>query len=1003
MPKGDAAAGPTRTATIPVPEAGTGSGEIGFFDASGRRVRRLTGFGEPFYLSPSADDRFLVTDRAIGRVLELDVNGTVFWSWDCPPGVQHPDKARLLSNGHVLLQSERSATEIDREGNVLWASDPLPPGIVLTGLARLADGSTVFVTNLESGPVLQAAPGGSHPVPLRLDELQSVRLSLRGEPEAAGASAFLLWSHDLAVVHRARIVGDRVVLEDITYPLPLTWTLSSDPRWGQVGISDSFTIRHHRTDGDREFQVPYAPLGALYLPESALYAVSYVRVPSVAWPETWLSGASSQRFPWRRLGLFILVAVAVVGFLSFLRFRKGRGATAFQQPPAPSDVPRPAAAVEPGASPSWSVRARRLLASLLPPTLFIAGIGLAFHGVRLLRNDFQDFHLQWVSFLGGGVLVATVAFTWWRARTHDLDSFWAGVATAPPVKPRVLQALGAGCPVLIAGLVVLYRLRSAPGRDVDATCLWIALHVVLLGMTALAFAGDFRIRWLSRHTALLVPLAAGAVTLFLRLRDVPANIHFDFSYCALSALEFLDGRLPSPFTPGFVPVPVFGFLPEALGLALVGPGEIGFRLGAALAGLTGILAVYILGTLYRGARTGLFAAILLAGALPWIHFSRLPSNGVSAVAGLWMVALFALAVRSGHPGWWLVSGSVAGWCFYLWPSSRVSAVACFFGGLLLAARAPSAARRRWYGPPLMALAFAVWLVPLIPMWIASPNLALPRAQESLEVYKPGEGFHADRLRTSFGRPLANSVGWLFAVPDQSTQGSMSPGLNEAEAALFAVGVGLALAAGFSLNVLLLLYLFLVFLTLGAFAGSPPWYTRLLPSLPVACILAGHAAATLLELLPLPGTRTRAVLTALAAGALLWLSPGTNLPRYIDYEGTKRHVWEPTAIGRRLRTLAPGRRTYLITTCRADWSFSLRERPPRLGEMLPFLWGLEVAEVRDLEEILPLPPGPKAVIVPTSRVAADLPVLKKLYPAARTEDLPNGMGGSWAQILIIDAP
>ena len=50
-----------------------------------------------------------------------------------------------------------------------------------------------------------------------------------------------------------------------------------------------------------------------------------------------------------------------------------------------------------------------------------------------------------------------------------------------------------------------------------------------------------------------------------------------------------------------------------------------------------------------------------------------------------------------------------------------------------------------------------------------------------------------------------SAGWFFTTPDQSSQGSMSPALNTAEATLLVAGVAVALAAGFSLNVLLLLH------------------------------------------------------------------------------------------------------------------------------------------------------------------------------------------------------
>ena len=285
--------------------------------------------------------------------------------------------------------------------------------------------------------------------------------------------------------------------------------------------------------------------------------------------------------------------------------------------------------------------------------------------------------------------------------------------------------------------------------------------------------------------------------------------------------------------------------------------------------------------------------------------------------------------------------------------------------------------------------------------MASPNLALPRAQESLEVYKPQGGLDHDRLRASFGRPLAMSAGWFFTTPDQSSQGSMSPALNTAEAMLFTLGVAVALAAGFSLNVLLLLHVALVLLVLGAFAGSPPWYTRMLPSLPVACVFMGAAVAALLESLRLPNVRWRAAVLAAAAAAALALSPAANLRRYVEYEGERRTMWEATALGRRLRTIGPGRTVYIVTTGRSDWSLNVNgERPARLGEMLPLVWNLHLVEIRELEEAGALAAGPKAIVVPKERIAADLPRLLAAWPSARVEDLP-GVDGPWARILLID--
>jgi len=557
---------------------------------------------------------------------------------------------------------------------------------------------------------------------------------------------------------------------------------------------------------------------------------------------------------------------------------------------------------------------------------------------------------------------------------------------------------GAGAVSL--GMVVLYRWRAGRAPEAGSASLWVALHIAVLGMCVASFRGRPRLSALRDHAPLLVPLAAALVTHLYALTDVPTNIHFDFVWSSMSALELLDGRLASVFQPGFVPVPVVGLIPEMIGFLLAGPTEVGFRLGPALAGISGVLAAYILGTAWRGRATGLFGAIFLAGAVPWIHFSRMSTTGVSAVAGLWLLALFALALKTGQPGWWLAGGWVAGWCFYLWPSARAAPVAVFLAGILLAFRSPRAAARRWFGPPLMALAFAVWIVPLVPAWMAMPDLALPRAQESLDVFKPQGGLDTERLKAAFGRPLAQSAGWFFSIPDTSSQGSMSPALNTEEATLLVAGLALALVAGFSVNVLLVLYVVIVILALGAFATSPPWYTRLLPSLPVACVLMGFAMATLLDFLRLSGRKLRGVMLALAAAAALAFSPAANLRRYVRYEREQRPMWEATAIARQLHEIARGRTAYLVTTGRADWELDVRQRPPRLGEMLPWVWDLHLVEVRELDDALPFPPGPKVVVVLAERAERDLPRIRAAYPEARIREVPD-VNGPWARFLLID--
>jgi hypothetical protein len=979
--------------TIAVPGDGAPAGEVGFFDATGRRLGRLTGLGEPAHLAPAGGDRFLVLDRATGRLLELDPDGHVTRSQACPPTNPHPDRVALLGNGHVLFVSDSRATETDASGAAVEEFEA-PNGVHLLGAARLPDGSTIFSTTEEPEPILRRAAGAKTYTRVPLGEgFASARYSLRLEPDVPSSTGFLLWHHDFTTVWRMALEDGRLVRKGF-FSMPLVWKVTADAT-GIVGISDSFEIRRAGLDGSSvRFRIPFAPLGAVYLPGRDLYAVSYVRVPAGAWPETWLAGRSRTRFPWRRFALFLL-AGAAAGAAVFL----ARGRPPEPPPGAAGGQAPEAAAPPPAAADSPLHRILRRAAAYVPLVLAVAALALIHAGVARLD---AEFHPERDAPLLAGFSLAILAAVWERVASGRKDPYWRAVLAAPAEDRRLLLALLGGAAAFAGGLALLYRWRAAKAPEADAASLWAALHVLFFGMVAASFRGRLRLRTAVReHWPVVVPLAAASVTLFYRLLDVPTNVHFDFVYTSYSALELLDGRLASIFQPGYVPVPVIGLLPETAGFLLAGPTELGFRLGPVLAGISGVLAVYVLGTAWRSRAAGLLGAIFLAGTTPWIHFNRMSATGVSATAGLWLVAFFALALKTNRAGWWLLGGWVAGWCLYLWPASRVAPVACFLAGLLLALRSVRATARRWAGPPLMALAFLLWVVPLLPAWVANPNLAMPRAQESLEVYKPRGGLNDERLRASFGRPLALSAGWFFATPDQSSQGSMSPALNAYEATLFAAGVAFALVAGFSLNVLLLLDIALVLLVLGAFAGSPPWYTRMLPSLPIACTLMGAAAAALLEFLRLRVAAARRIALSLAVLAALALSPVANLRRYVAYESEDRPLWEATALGRKLRTLGVGRTVYIVSTDRSDWELNVNgERPPRLGEMLPFVWSLHLVEIRELDDDPGLPAGPKAIVVPRERISADVPRLLARWPRARVETVP-GVGGPWAKILLVD--
>jgi 4-amino-4-deoxy-L-arabinose transferase-like glycosyltransferase len=580
------------------------------------------------------------------------------------------------------------------------------------------------------------------------------------------------------------------------------------------------------------------------------------------------------------------------------------------------------------------------------------------------------------------------------------------VASRPRLTCRGSSAVAAL--LLVGGCVALFILVDRNVPISHQAGLWAMLLTITAATAMLSPVAGWRppavIDW-RFWTSLALPVGISAVTLLYRLPEIPIHLHFDHVYYATAALDFIEGRFQSIWDFGFVPAPIIGLVPSMAGLVLAGPGEVGFRLGSALYGLTGVVAVAILGRCYRDRRTGFLAALLLAGSVPFVHFSRTGAAGDATTTALWTLTFFALAVRKGSPGLWILAGMASGYCFYLWPGSRIAVVACALGGILIGLRSPRSVARRWYGPLLMLAAFAVWIVPLVPTWLEHPKTMFPRAEQSLEVYKPSTGFDADRFSESFGEPFARSLGWFFATPDHSTHGTISPGCNQFEATLLAVGMVIVLIEGFSLNVVLGIYLVVGLLVMGAFGDSPPWYSRLVPTIPIAVLLMARALVGALDLLALERDRLRALALVAVTIAVVVMSPAFNMRTYIRAEETGRGV-PPlntmTVVGRQLRDLGPGYHHYLVITKNLEWSCDGDRANGFFGVLLPYIWDLHVGEIRDLGTRLPLPPDEAAtVVLQMDRIDEDLPTLRQWYPEAEVEVLYDRRGRARAGIVVID--
>ena len=975
----NAVAGGERPSEIRLGPDAAAAGEIVVCDRAGTPIRRLVGLGRRLDLTVSGPDELLVSDPTRGQVLRVKSDGTVLARLELPVRDQRR-AVRVTNDGGMLVAAgQEGVLEFDGSGELRRQIPPPVQDLFASAAIGLADGSLLMLFHRHDEGLfrlfhLPAGDDVANEVVLPVEEgelrgftavrwlLDANGLVLRYDQ---GCQVFSIQESPLSFAHRESL--------ELHHPLFVSLLDAGDV---VVSEGDHFIRRFRKGVSQDSFQVVHGPTSAVFMPAQQLYLIAYDHVEDQVWPDWRQALERAPPFPWVRFSLWILGGAAASGLLIS---RVGR------QCRRQHDGMGTAQGV-PGSSPTGCRIDARLAV-----TLVLSGIALAGYGDHLMRSEVG---LGWLAPYVLGALLAGVVCRLARPRSAGAD--W--LCASGIVGPWRLALWLAGIGVAGSALVFFWGYREI--HYADRVGLWTALIVIVLAVCA----GNPRTYWksVSGHLPyLVVPLLVGLVTVGYRLRDVPANCHFDFTLYVLSGLDVLDGLCRSIWDNGFVPVPVIGTLPEMLGTVIAGRTELGFRLGNAVFCLSGVVAVYVLGTVLRGRVAGMLAGILTAGNLAFFHFARLPSNGVSAVAALWVLALVAAALKSGSWRLWTLCGLMSGFTFLLWPVARVGPVAVYGFAVLVTLVHFGRARRHWLGPVMLAVAFLVVMSPVLPTWFRAPMLALPRVNESMTVLNAAEGWRTGPLVESFGEPLLRSFSWFFNGYDMSTQGSLSPAFNSLESVLFSVGLVVIVFEVFSASTLLLVFLGVTLVTCGAWAGSPPWYTRLLPTAPIAALLMALALDSILAWIR--SRRSRAVsLVALAIvtlGAIV--SSQHNFIRYLRYEtGATSHypMMEMVAIGRRMRELGPDYDFYLVTTHRPDWQVRYSSR---FGELLPFIWGLRVGEVRDPLRSLPAKgERPLAIFLQAARADQDLATVREAYQRVEVEEVKAFSGEIRAVLAVI---
>jgi len=494
----------------------------------------------------------------------------------------------------------------------------------------------------------------------------------------------------------------------------------------------------------------------------------------------------------------------------------------------------------------------RSLAEFFPDFVLQRAPGLADYA-RWLTNDLLMLALilTIIGGLGFGLLAPS-----WRGVADE--SRTPRPRSAKPEKsdgrPRLLLAAGGAG----AFLTLLYLWM----RPEENALLWIVWFLALVSLMAGLILFD-RQRTQSPSDApapqsgwigILIVLAVAALLFGWRLATMPLPLDNGLSEFGLTALALATGRVDGFFLPGPEGLPFLSHWLTALFMFIGDNVLLELRLSGLIAGLTTVMAVWLLGReifLRRplrgqdddsleddGGWIALLAAALLALGYATIHFSRLPHYIEPAA---WGTLGFWLLLRGLRVGSWLNVGASAlllGLAALVAPSGLTFVAAGLLWWLGVAILRPALAGgtgRHFYA---WLLALFATVAPVLGAWLNTPArlIAYLRAPALMDAiaFTPGTMlFGLNLRRTLFAFNYAADTSSVFGLPTHLLHSLLAPLLVLAIGALL---VNLDTWAGWSL----LSWMAAGVIIAAALSPRAPFAPLLTPLLPAVALAMAFA-------------------------------------------------------------------------------------------------------------------------------------------------------------------
>ena len=373
------------------------------------------------------------------------------------------------------------------------------------------------------------------------------------------------------------------------------------------------------------------------------------------------------------------------------------------------------------------------------------------------------------------------------------------------------------------------------------------------------------------------------VAIFFRLwnlDETPPGLHDDSAYNGLFALEVLRGRPYTPYAPhlGAGRETLFFYLMAGI-MKLVGPTVLAIKLAAAVVGLATVVAFYFFTRFLFNVERAFWATFLLATGGWHITFSKVGWRAV-------MVPLFEVlafyflwrGLKSARKLNFVWAGLALALCLNTYEGARVAPVIMGLFILYKLITERGFLRRNYQGLAVLALAFAMGMIPLGVYIFKHPAAFMARSQQLMVTWRIREVGNLSPLWDNIKAALL-----LFNYRGNGNDFFINEPLMESPVSVFLVlGVIYSLVNWRKPAHFLLLTWTVLTLMIGLLAM--PNGNRCIGAIPPAYVFAGLFLSVCWEqLAAVVGKRGRWLLVAAAIPVLVIVARGA----YRDYIGPTR--------------------------------------------------------------------------------------------------------------------